>query len=137
MRYVLDVNIIISALIKHSTTRRIILESGFDFYFPSIAYSKIIKYKSYIMQKASLNEQEFLFILSKVLAHVTIVPHKEYMNYITNALKVMDKIDSEDSVFVATALALGDSVIWSDDKHLKKQNIVSVISTNDISQFFR
>ena len=34
MKVILDVNVILSALIRDSTTRKIILNSEFDFYFP-------------------------------------------------------------------------------------------------------
>ena len=36
MRFVIDTNIILSALIKDSSTRKIILKSGWNFYYPEM-----------------------------------------------------------------------------------------------------
>lgn len=58
MRLVLDVNVLISALIRDSTTRNIIINSEFDFYFPEPSLNKIRKYQAYIIGKSGLSEIE-------------------------------------------------------------------------------
>lgn len=132
MKYVVDVNVLLSSLIKDSTTRKIILESGMDFYFPEISYIKIIEHKDYVMKKAFLDDREFFILLSRVMSHVKTVRREEIEPYWNISLEVMQKIDEEDAIFLATALSLGkDSIIWSDDKHLKKQKIVQVVTTKD------
>jgi predicted nucleic acid-binding protein len=140
VKYVLDVNILLSSLIKDSVTRRIIFESGLDFYFPEISYIKIIEYKDYIMKKASLNDKEFFILLAKVMSHITLIKREELMPYWDLAFNMMKKIDEEDAIFIAAAFALGEnSIILSDDKHLKKQKSIQVITTKDFikSNFLR
>lgn len=45
--FVIDTNIILSAFIKNSTTRKIIVESGWDFYYPEMSFHEIRKYKNF------------------------------------------------------------------------------------------
>ena len=44
----------------------------------------------------------------------------------------MEHIDPEDIVFIATALSISDSAIWSDDGHFEKQDKVKVLKTKDV-----
>jgi predicted nucleic acid-binding protein len=131
VKYVLDVNVLLSSLIKDSVTREIILESGLDFYFPEISYIKIIEYKNYIMKKASLNDKEFFVLLTKVMSHINFIKREDLMPYWDMAFDIM-KNDEEDAIVLAAALALGkNSIILSNDKHLKKQKVVRVITTKE------
>ena len=57
----------------------------------------------------------------------------EIKNNWLKAKKVMEKIDEEDVVFVASALCLGkDTIIWSDDKDFDRQKEVKIIKTKDL-----
>lgn len=48
MKIITDVNAIISALLKDSTSRNLIVNSGQDFCFPELSLHKIRKYQDYI-----------------------------------------------------------------------------------------
>ena len=52
MMIVIDVNVILSALIKDSTTRAILIKSGQEFCFPEISLQKIRKYQDLILKKS-------------------------------------------------------------------------------------
>ena len=45
MKIIIDVNVILSALIKDSMERKILIYSGLDFYFPKSSLDKINKYR--------------------------------------------------------------------------------------------
>ncbi len=47
----------------------------------------------------------------------------------------MSKIDKNDVVFIAAALAL-NCPIWSDDKHFKKQKEIKIFTTKEISKMY-
>jgi len=132
MKIILDVNVILSALIRDSTTRKIILNSEFDFYFPEPSLHKIRKYKSYILEKSGLIEEEYNKIMATLFKYIKLVPTKEIDKNWDEAKKIMEHIDKEDVVFIATALSLPDSVIWSDDRHFEKQDKVKVFKTKDM-----
>jgi predicted nucleic acid-binding protein len=44
----------------------------------------------------------------------------------------MDDIDPKDRIFIACALAIPDSVIWTDDKDFLKQKTIKIISQKEI-----
>ncbi|MEK6892571.1 MAG: PIN domain-containing protein [Nanoarchaeota archaeon] len=136
MKIVIDVNILISVLLKDSKTRSIIKNSDLNFYFPEIAFHKIIKYKNYMIEKAQITEEDFILLLAKLFSHIKLISRREMLEQKIKAKELMKTIDEEDYPFVAAALSLGnDGVIWSEDKHFEKQNLVKVIKTTSIDKF--
>ena len=133
MKIILDVNVILSALIRDSTTRKIILNSEFDFYFPELSLHKIRKYKDYILEKSGLTEEEYNKIMATLFKYIKLVPTEEIEKNWGEAKKIMEHIDTEDVVFIATSLSIKDSVIWSDDRHFEKQDKLKVLKTKDIA----
>ena len=79
MIIIIDVNILLSALIKNSTTREIIIKSGQDFRFPEISLHKIRKYKDLILEKSGLSESEFLIIFNNLFKFIRIIPTEELL----------------------------------------------------------
>ena len=132
MKVITDVNVILSALIRDSTTRKRILNSEVDFYFPEPSLHKIRKYKSYILEKSGLTEAEYDKIMATLFKYIKLVPTEEIEKNWDEAKKIMEHIDPEDVVFIATALSISDSIIWSDDGHFEKQDKVKVLKTEDI-----
>ena len=129
MNIILDVNVILSALIRDSTTRKIMLNSGFDFYFPESSLHKIRKYKDYILEKSGLTEEEYDKLMATLFKYIRLVPTEEIEKNWNKAKKIMGHIDEEDVVFIATALSISNSIIWSDDRHFEKQDKVKVLKT--------
>jgi len=132
MKVILDVNVILSALIRDSATRKIILNSRSDFYFPEPSLDKIRKYKDYILKKSGLDEEEFKELIAILFKYIRIVPAEEIKKNRSESKKIMEHIDPEDVVFIAAALSIPDSAIWSDDRHFEKQHKVKVLKTEDL-----
>ncbi|MFH1276269.1 MAG: PIN domain-containing protein [Candidatus Woesearchaeota archaeon] len=132
MIVVLDVNIIISALIKDSITREILAKSELDFYFPEPSMQKIRKYKSYIQEKTGLNELDFFKLFHSLLSFIKIIPTEDLMKHWENAKEIMEHIDPEDVTIIATALSQEEAIIWSDDNHFEKQNSVKTLKTKEM-----
>src|SRR3989344_1595305 len=124
MIVVVDVNIILSALIKDSTTRELIINSGQEFCFPEHSLGKIRKYQGLILQKSGLSETEFQKILSTIFSYIKIIPTEEIFFCWEEAKKVMEDIDPEDVTIIATALSQTNSIIWSDDSDFEKQDAI-------------
>ena len=137
MIIIIDVNIFLSALIKDSTTRELILTSGQDFYFPERAMQKVRKYRGYIQKKSGLSNLEFLKLFHTLMRFIKIIPDEELLNNWDEAKEIMEKVDPEDVTFIAAALSQEDAVIWSDDKHFEKQNKVITMKTKDLVNLFK
>jgi len=132
MIVVLDTNIIISALLKDSVTRKIIFKSDHTFLFPENIFQEIRKYKKEILAKSGLNEEEYSELITKILKYVHIVPEELISFKKEEAHHLVKNIDLNDILFFATALSFKDSVIWSEDKKLKRQNKIKVFNTKEM-----
>ena len=68
------------------------------------------------------------------LTYIKLVPTEEVQKNWNEAKKIMEHIDPEDVVFIATALSVSGSVIWSDDRHFEKQDKVKVLKTEHMTK---
>ncbi|MBS3134322.1 hypothetical protein J4214_03755 [Candidatus Woesearchaeota archaeon] len=80
---------------------------------------KIRKYEDYILRKSGLTAEEYNKLMTTLLKYVRLVPTEEIERNWNEAKEIMEHIDKEDVVFIATALGIKNSVVWSDDRHLK------------------
>ncbi len=132
MKLIIDTNILISSLLKNSTTRELLLNESFEFYLPEMVMIELKKYLSYIIQKSGLTEKEIKKILNTLLENLKLVPLDEYEDKMGEAMKIMSKIDEKDAQFIAVALSIKNDGIWSNDKHFEKQEKIQVFKTIDI-----
>jgi len=132
MNIVLDANILFSALIRDSTTRRMILEYDDRFLFPTYIFEELEKHKAELIRKSCLNEDEFNQLLSMLLRKVSVVPNEVLYPCQKEAYEAVKDIDRDDVLFVACVLAYPNSILWSDDKKLKKIKHVTVLNTKEI-----
>ena len=128
---IIDTNVMISALIKNGLTREILTDFNMNFIFPEQGLGEIYFYKSEIIRKAKINERKFDVLLLRLLKYIRLIPTEIFIDFREEADKIMSKIDRDDVVFIACALAFNCS-IWSDDKHFKKQKEIKVFTTKDI-----
>lgn len=132
MRIVLDTNVIMSALIKDSITREIIMKSGFDFYYPKISLRELEKHKDIVLEKSELSDYEYEDLFKKLFSYISLVSTEDVKTTLEEAGREMKDIDANDVVFLAAALSIKDSIIWSDDKHFERQTKAKVLKTDEI-----
>ncbi len=132
MRIVIDSNILFSALIKDSITRRTILEYTNQFLFPSIIFEELEKYKDILLNKSGMDEKEFNELLYLIMNKVLIVPEESLEKYKDPAVEIVKDIDIKDVLFIACVLAYPNSILWSNDKKLKNQKTIKVLNTEEI-----
>ena len=75
IRLVVDANIIFSALVKDSTTRKLIIEAPIYFYTPDILIEEINRNLNVISKKTGLTSSEIKQILKKLLRYIAVVDH--------------------------------------------------------------
>jgi len=136
MILVIDTNILLASLIRDSTIRKIIVESGWEFYYPEMSFHEVRKYKGLVLEKSGMSEEEYTELLDHLLKHITLVAEEQTKGKLQEANEILEKVDSDDVVFLATAFSIGNSKIWSDDPHLEKQNKVRVFKTKHIVKLF-
>jgi len=135
MRLVIDTNIIFSALIKDSTTRKILLTSKFDFFIPEYVFIEIQKHSKEILEKSGYDQDDFDTMLDTLISNINVIPTEEFRSYIPKAFKIMKDIDENDTSFLALAFMINGDGIWSNDPHFDKQNKIKVWKTKDIIKF--
>jgi len=136
MILVIDTNILIASLIRDSTTRKIIVESDWEFYYPEMSFHEVRKYKDLILEKSKMDEAEYTELLNYLLKHITLVPEEQIQGKIKEANEILGKIDLDDVIFLATAFSIENAKIWSNDPHFEKQNKVRVFKTEHIVKLF-
>lgn len=125
-----DTNCLISAIIKDSVARKILLNRKYNFISPDVCILEIIEHKEEISQKSLLEGNNFESVFNRILSSVTIVPVNNYDDRIIEA-SLMIK-DPDDVAFMALALALNADGIWSNDKEFLKQDRVKVYPTGQL-----
>lgn len=79
-----------------------------------------------------MGENEYEKIISKLMEYVVLISTEKTMEHLDEAKEIMQHVDHDDVVFIASALCYTDSLIWSDDKHFEKQNRIKVLKTIDL-----
>jgi len=136
MRLVIDTNVIISAIIKSGLTRDIIISKTMKLLTPDYSLEEIEKYKEYICSKIGITKEDVEILINYIFENIEIVPLEDYKKDLNKAKEIMDKIDKDDTPFIAAALALNCGV-WSDDEHFQKQNKVKIFKTKDLRVFIK
>jgi predicted nucleic acid-binding protein len=132
MNIILDSNVLFSALIKDSFTRKLILEYDSFFLFPAFIMEEMEKHKQELITKSMMEESAFNDLLQLILKRVLIVSNSNIIVFRDEAREIVKDIDIDDAIFIACGLAYKDSILWSDDKNLKKQTRVKVLNTGEI-----
>ena len=132
MKLVVDSNRIIAALVKDSYSRKIILHGNLDILAINMSQKDIQKYRKDILGKAKITEEQFNSIFEKLNERLIKLDDKIIEGKMKKAKEIMDKIDKDDTPFIAAALA-ANTDIWSDDRHFEKQNRIKIWKTKDLS----
>ena len=132
MILIIDSNVFMSALIRDGITRKIITQCKERLVIPEFLFQEIRNYEEEIISKSGLNEEEYKLLLKTLLKYFIIVPNEVLSSYRERAEDIVRKIDIDDALFIATALAFENSVIWSNDKKLKNQNKIKIFNTEEI-----
>ena len=134
MELVVDSNIIISALIStESSARYLIMAEKVSLFAPSLLIKEIKKYGHEILIKSSLPKSDFDLIELTLLSKIKVLNKEDLEPFISKAKECCPDIN--DSDFFALCLAKNLS-LWSNDKKLKQQKVVKVISTEELVKEF-
>lgn len=132
MTLILDTSIIISALIKNSVIREILLFPLSQFYLPEFALEEINRHKSKICELSGMEKEELELLISLILENIEIVSIDDIMPHYDKAVEIIGKVDMGDVPFVALALAMKNDGIWTNDKDFDNIQEIKVWKTSQI-----
>jgi predicted nucleic acid-binding protein len=132
LKFVLDTNVILKALIKDSVVRGILLRSSHEFLIPEHAIDETRKHLGTVAEKSGLSASEINSVIGTLLVSIKVVPAEKVVSKWKEAEDIMARVDMGDVPFVAAATSVSCDGIWSDDKHLRRQDKVRVWTTKEI-----
>ena len=126
MKLVADANILFSLAKKGSSAERIAARFGIKLYSPDYVLSELAEHKKEIEEKTGSSYSE---ALSRMKKYVIFIEEKEYRHHLKEAEDGLP--DKEDAPYYALAMKLSVP-IWSNDKHLKKQDKAITLTTKEL-----
>jgi len=132
LKFVLDTNILLKALIRNSKVRAALLSPNHQLFVPEYAVEETRRHFGLIVKKTGLSEEEVKLVLGVLLTNLHVILSRDIMANWKVAEGIMVDIDRSDIPFVAAALSLPCDGIWSDDIHLKRQKRVKVWNTKEV-----
>ncbi len=137
MRFVADSNVLFTYFWKNSILHYI-LKQPIELFAPQYALEEINKYTKELMEKTSLSKEDFKKTRQKLALTVDLIPVEEYSSSFHNVTSLSRTLTIQnyhelikDIDFLSLAIHL-QCPLWSNDRLLKKQSIVSVLTTKEI-----
>lgn len=131
MKLVVDANILFAALIRQNATFLLLFEDDFDLYVPEFIFDELALHRDEILRKTSATPADFEATLALLARRFHRVPLSAFAVHVKDAKDFSP--DPKDAVYPALAIHLGNDVaVWSNDKRLKSQDRVAVVSTSDL-----
>jgi predicted nucleic acid-binding protein len=134
MKIVIDTNIIISALIKDSVTRKIIFNKEIKLFAPNKLTNEIKKYEKEISQKSGLTIEELNKACKIIYNQISFLDEEKLTPFFEIAKRNCP--DENDIEFFTIALK-EKTILWTNDKKLKNQNKVKVINTQELIEILK
>ena len=132
MQLIVDANVLLSALIKDSKTRELLIESRLELFAPEILLREVQKHifsDPEVRRKINVLDSEISEFLSILLHRIKVFNKEEYSRYFNESSKLVKH--DKDVPYVALSLKLG-LPLWSNDKGLKEQSTIRVFNTKDL-----
>lgn len=89
MRLVIDTGILISALLKDSATREILLLSSIEFLLPDYAFEEFERHKDKISRRSGLSMEDIDVLITLITENITIVSAAKIKPYMEKANEMM------------------------------------------------
>ncbi|MCD6478676.1 MAG: hypothetical protein J7L44_02190 [Candidatus Diapherotrites archaeon] len=109
-----------------------VLSGKVTLFSPEFLLKELIKHKKEIMRKFRLKNEQFELTAELVKAVVRFKPLSKFEEYIDLAKRHSPDVGDVQYLALAMKLALP---LWSNDKALKRQSMVKVLSTKEVLAF--
>lgn len=131
MKLVIDANIIFAALIKAGSTADLIASPKLQLHGPPFLFEEFEKYESYLLEKTHRTPADFKQYVVVLKTNIHAMPFSQFEDHYTHAKDLSP--DPKDALYFALAMKL-NCPIWSNDKRLKKQDEITILTTTEIIQ---
>ena len=129
MKLIVDNNILFSLMKLDSTSSRIFSVLNCEFIAPSFVLHEFRNHEEECLKKSGLTKKKFEIRKKDIINKIKFIDFKDYSEFIKGAVSGLQ--DEDDAPYIALASKL-KIPIWSNDKLLKVQDKVTILSTEDI-----
>ena len=133
MKLIVDSNVLFTFFWKNATATDLFVFQHLELFTPQFTLKEVEKYTHEIMKKARVSQKDFLEIKKELQLLIRFVPVQNYTSFLSQAMKISP--DPDDIDFFALALEK-ECPIWSNDKELKQQQVVKVLTTKEVIELF-
>lgn len=133
MQIVVDANPIVSILITPGKPAELLFKEELELVAPNLLFQELKNNMEIIAQKSGLNNEEIKRFIEILKNRIKVIPEEEFVSFKEKAMKVCP--DEKDLVYFALALSL-KCPLWSNEKKLKEQGVVSVYATHQLMRIF-
>lgn len=133
MDLVMDANVLFSVLIKRGKTEELLFRDDLNIFAPEFIFEEFEKHAGLILAKTKRTREEFSELMRILKKRIKTMANKDTDDVFLEAKRICP--DRYDTDYFAIAMKKG-CALWSNDKVLKKQNIVKVYSTTDLMKKF-
>jgi predicted nucleic acid-binding protein len=130
-RIVVDANVLLGALLRDGTTRRLLLYGGLDLHTPETIWAEFGRNRAHLLAKSRATQAAFDLLVEALRDRIAGVPLALIRQHLGEAEVSLGASDMLDAPYVAAALALG-ATLWTQDKALQAKAPVPVVSTADV-----
>ncbi len=134
MDLIVDANILFAVCISSGKTEEIMFSEEVSLFAPEFLFEEFEKYKNIILEKTKRSNHEFDELIIVLKKRIRTIANEETERFLNYAQQISP--DLKDVDYFALAMKL-NCAIWSNDVELKSQNVVKVISTNDVIRMFK
>ncbi|WP_202319185.1 PIN domain-containing protein [Archaeoglobus neptunius] len=138
MLMVVDANVVFASLIARGGTFRIFainrILGKFRFVAPEYLFIEIREHFDEIIEKTKLSREELNVIVNFLESQIDVIPFEEFEDKYDDAKSISPDVD--DVPYLALALKL-NCPVWSNDKKLRRQNVVKVYTTREVIQMLK
>lgn len=132
MKLVIDANVLVSAVIRtEGKTCGLLLLRTLELHAPQFLLDEFEEHRQEILEKFRLTDMEFGIALGRLSSILNFVPISDFKESNLRAVEFAPDID--DIPYLALALHL-NCPLWSNDKRLKKQARVQILSTHELAR---
>lgn len=130
MQFVIDANVLISALATDGAVRTAIRTAADDVRTPGYIHTEIGNHRADIRAKSGLSPQAFDALLTDLFDHVEVIPLAVMRPHLHEAARGMHEYDPDDTLYIAAALAV-DGTVVSNDQAFEQQWTVAHMWTSE------
>ena|SRR3989338_5686200 len=132
LKLIIDASVIFSLLLGSKRVRKILDSDAVELLAPEYLFDEIDEHKDRIKKLSKLSSKNIEELIELLKSKVKTVPKEEFDMFLTKSNELMS--DKEDTEYLALSLSKQSTPIWSEDSHFKKQLIVDIFTTSELTK---